>query len=235
MISVVIATYNGEKFIKIQLESIIQQLSLLDEIIIVDDASIDLTVDIINNFKDDRIKLFINSTNLGHVKSFEKGLLIAGGDIIFLSDQDDFWLPNKVTFMSNYLIENNLDLVISSYILTNIQGKINYNQRNLIEIPRSNKFYNMISFFSGKNNYFGSIMCFKKSAIREIIPFPNYLDAHDLYIAFHLNFKNRIGHINLPFVLRTITGHNLTNSDRSLFKKVLTRFKLIKSLFYVVK
>ena len=100
-ISVCMASYNGSKYIKNQIQSILIQLNNKDQLIIVDDCSIDNTLQIIKNFKDSRIKLIKNNRNVGVVATFQKAMKFAKGDIIFLSDQDDEWLDNKVTFIIN--------------------------------------------------------------------------------------------------------------------------------------
>ena len=96
MISVCIATYNGEKYIKQQLLSILKQIKVNDEIIISDDHSTDKTFNIIKSFNDTRIKFFLNNKGKGYTRNFENALEKAHGDIIFLSDQDDIWIDNKV-------------------------------------------------------------------------------------------------------------------------------------------
>lgn len=93
-------TYNGEKYISVQLDSILKQLSENDEVIISDDSSTDRTVDVIKNFKDKRIKLYEDNHFHSPIFNFENALEKASGDIIFLSDQDDVWLDNKVKIMT---------------------------------------------------------------------------------------------------------------------------------------
>ena len=96
MISVCIATYNGEKYIKEQLDSIIPQLGHEDEIVISDDGSSDSTLDIINSINDERIRITVNQGKHGVNSNFNNALLHAKGDFIFLADQDDIWLSGKV-------------------------------------------------------------------------------------------------------------------------------------------
>jgi glycosyltransferase involved in cell wall biosynthesis len=98
LISVVLATYNGSRFLAHQLESVIKQSYRNIEIIIVDDCSTDNTISIIGNFiaQDNRIQLFQNTTNLGYIKNFEKGCSLAKGKFIALCDQDDFWHEDKI-------------------------------------------------------------------------------------------------------------------------------------------
>jgi glycosyltransferase involved in cell wall biosynthesis len=98
-ISVALCTYNGERFLQQQLESLADQSTLPDELIICDDASSDGTIAIVENFaKSSKFKVLIyqNSENLGYVKNFERAISLCRGDIIFLCDQDDVWMPRKI-------------------------------------------------------------------------------------------------------------------------------------------
>lgn len=127
MISVAVATYNGEKYIEKQLKSICNQTRILDEIVIVDDGSKDSTVaivqDYISKYPECNIRLFINETNMGYKKNFYKAMSLCEGDIIFLSDQDDIWKENKVEVLAS-LLENNsdIDLISSSFIQIDSDG-----------------------------------------------------------------------------------------------------------------
>ncbi|TXT34673.1 MAG: alpha-L-Rha alpha-1 3-L-rhamnosyltransferase [Chitinophagaceae bacterium] len=232
MLSVVVATFNGSKYIQIQLNSILSQLKPFDEVIVIDDCSVDDTVIKIDQLDDPRIKLFKNNVNIGHVKSFEKGILACSGDIIFLSDQDDYWLPNKTEVMVNELNSNNFDLIISSYFVSQNQGVVDKLSAQQVELRASHRINNLVSIISGNNQYLGSLMCFKKSAIQKYLPFPDFIEAHDIYIASAFNIDSKVGHINIPLVIRTLTGHNLTTSNRSLFKKFLSRFIFFRTLLF---
>lgn len=103
-VSVCIATYNGEPYIRQQLESILNQTRKPDEIIICDDGSSDKTISIINDVYQKtsvEIRLYENEKRLGYSKNFEKSLGLSEGDIIFMSDQDDFWLESKISKIVN--------------------------------------------------------------------------------------------------------------------------------------
>ena len=108
MISVCIATYNGENFIKAQLDSILCQISLTDEIVISDDSSSDNTIRIIKSYDDPRIKLFEGNTFHCPIFNFQNALKNSIGDFIFLSDQDDIWIKNKVSTMMKELQNSDL-------------------------------------------------------------------------------------------------------------------------------
>jgi glycosyltransferase involved in cell wall biosynthesis len=98
-ISVAMATYNGASYLREQLESFLTQSRLPDELIVTDDLSDDSTVDIIKSFSKEApfpVVVHVNDERLGYVKNFEKAVALATSDIIFLSDQDDVWHPDKL-------------------------------------------------------------------------------------------------------------------------------------------
>lgn len=130
MVSVVLALYNGEKFIKEQIESILNQTKSVDEIIICDDCSIDKSHQIISEILKSEHKVQIryiqNGKNLGYIKNFYKGISESNGDIIFLSDQDDKWKPNKVEIMLSIMEETNAELLCSNFELIDENGDTCY-------------------------------------------------------------------------------------------------------------
>ena len=123
-ISVCMATYNGEQFIHEQLESILGQLEGDDEIVIVDDASTDKSVRIAERFSDKRIRIFRQARNCGVLKTFERALKEATGEIIFLADQDDIWRPDKVSkIKSLFSARPDLSLVLTIPSLWMLRGR----------------------------------------------------------------------------------------------------------------
>ena len=96
MISICLITYNGEKYINEQLDSILCQLSADDEVVVSDDGSTDRTLSIIRDYNDNRLRIISNSGKHGVVYNVENALREVKGDYIFLADQDDVWLPGKV-------------------------------------------------------------------------------------------------------------------------------------------
>ena len=108
MNTVCIATYNGEKYIKEQIDSILLQIASDDEIVISDDGSSDDTINIINSLNDKRIHLYINEGKHGFKSNFENAIKRAMGNYIFMSDQDDVWFPNKYNAILSYLKINDL-------------------------------------------------------------------------------------------------------------------------------
>ncbi|MBU4539357.1 MAG: glycosyltransferase [Weeksellaceae bacterium] len=107
--SVAICTFNGEKFLKEQLESIIAQTVPVDEIIVCDDRSTDQTWKIIMDYQSKYPRIFKicrNENSLGVIKNFEKAINLCQNEIIFLCDQDDLWKPNKVETVLRYFKNN---------------------------------------------------------------------------------------------------------------------------------
>lgn len=128
MISIVMATYNGEKYIIQQLDSIKDQTRKPDEVIIVDDSSTDITPDLIQKYiidedLQDSWVLYRNEKNIGWQRNFYKGTCLAKGDIIFFSDQDDVWLPDKIQIMVKAMEETQAGCIYGNYSFIDESGQ----------------------------------------------------------------------------------------------------------------
>jgi glycosyltransferase involved in cell wall biosynthesis len=102
-------TYNGEKYLREQLDSMLRQSRQVDELVVCDDGSVDGTVSILNEFSHIApfsVKIIINEKNIGSTKNFEKAISLCEGDIILLCDQDDVWLPDKVKILEDMFLAN---------------------------------------------------------------------------------------------------------------------------------
>lgn len=118
LVSVAMCTYNGEKYLKTQLDSILKQTYSPIELIIVDDNSRDGTRDLLIPYqkKHNNIHVYFNETNLGYNKNFEKAISYCKGEFISISDQDDIWLPDKIEKLANAIGENWVIVSDSLYI-----------------------------------------------------------------------------------------------------------------------
>lgn len=127
-LSASVLTYNGAAYIKKQLDSILTQTQKVDEIVICDDGSTDDTIAIIRAYQNNNpgtIHLYQNEVQLGSTKNMEKCLGLVKGDIVFLADQDDIWLPNKVATLCAYFeVHTNIDAVFSNAVLINEKDAI---------------------------------------------------------------------------------------------------------------
>lgn len=169
------ATYNGSRYIKEQLTSILMQLGPNDEVIISDDSSSDDTLAIIASCADNRIKLFPNQHFHSPIFNFENALKKANGDYIFLADQDDIWKKDKVQKSLHYL--EKYSLVISNCSIIDKDGHI-------IKEAYSNNTKNKVGVFRNIicNNYLGCCMAFKKEVLDFALPFPKRIAMHDIWI-----------------------------------------------------
>ena len=221
------ASYNGSRYIMNQLKSILGQLAKNDQLVIVDDCSLDSTVSIIESLKDPRIKLFKNTRNIGVVGTFNRALKNAHGDIILLSDQDDEWLDNKVSFIRNFFISNNIDMVVHDAKIMQ-DGNIVTNSLFKQIGSSGGLFKNIYS-----NSYTGCCMAFRRSILRKVLPIPNKKGIfHDAWIGILAKFyKFRIIFIATPLIFYNRHESNLsTMKRRSILKIIPDRINLIVSL-----
>lgn len=228
-VSVCMATYNGAKFVERQLDTVLKQLKPDDEVIIVDDGSKDGTVQIIREVYGNRVQVFVNVTNLGAIKSFEKAISLAKGDILFLCDQDDLWEEQKVETVLKAFEEQNADLVVHD--ATVVDG-------NLEMIHPSWNDYNHNNIKQGivgnilKNAYTGAFMAFKKELVTKIVPFPATIEMHDQWIALvSMKKKKKIVFIDQPLMKYVRHGGNVTGMrKRSLSTQLKGRLRMISAL-----
>ena len=181
MISVCMATYNGEAFIREQLLSILSQLSLKDEVLIADDGSSDATLEIIQGLNDSRIKVLApEQKNLGPTYNLERALASARGEFIFLADQDDLWLENKVSKVLAEFENLTVSCVLHDayFYAQNATGKWEQGKR-LFEVrpPWHGIWANVL-----KNSFTGCCMAFRRELLDLALPFPQGLPMHDQWI-----------------------------------------------------
>lgn len=225
-ISVCLATYNGEEYIKQQLESILPQLGSEDEIIISDDRSTDRTIERIVELNDSRIKIFINSIkNKGLTYNFENALNKSTGDVIFLSDQDDIWLENKVEICMEYLKNN--DVVVTNCSLVN--NKLEILEQSYFRLNSSRK-----GFFKNiyRSSYLGSCLAFKKKLFLDILPFPNNMRLyHDWWIGIISDLKYKVSFIEEPLMLYRRHDKTMSTtgfkSEQKISKRIFDRLQLL--------
>lgn len=220
MISVCMATYNGGKYLREQIDSILPQLGENDELIISDDGSKDDTCSIILSYDDTRIKLLYNKGKHGFVGNFENVLMHCKGDYIFLSDQDDYWKDNKVAVVMEQL--KKYGLVIHDAEIVN--GKGNYMGHTYYSSMHGGTSFLMNLW---KTRWLGCCMAFRREVLDYCLPFPKKIEGHDYWIGMMgmLKFKYAF----LPNVLMCYRRHggNVSpsgeKSPNSLFYKLFTK------------
>jgi glycosyltransferase involved in cell wall biosynthesis len=227
MRSVCMATFNGSKYIEEQLRSILPQLSKQDEVIIVDDASSDETVNKIKSMNDDRISVYLHEENMGHVKSFEHALGLAKGDAIFLSDQDDIWIADRVTLMEGEMRRRSCGLLVSNFY----NFEFSLVNKDIQRVRSSRHLFilnNVFLLFAGKQRYFGCTMAIDRKLMDKILPFPKAVEAHDRWIGIVGNLSGTVAHLEVPTVLRRLHEENLTpRSSRKIGFILKSRYNFL--------
>ncbi len=233
MISVCIATYNGEKYIKQQLDSILQQLSDEDEVIISDDGSADATRELIGGYASPQIHL-LDGPCQGVVRNFENALNHAKGDYIFLADQDDKWLPDKVKISLEYL--KRYDCVVSDCYVTDTDLHVVYESFQNLLGKHKGMFYNLFI----RNCYIGCCMAFNRRVLEKCLPFPPAIPMHDIWIGnvaaclFRVHFlPDRLVYFRRHEGSASSSAHS---SQYTLLQKLRFRYRmaveLLKLLFF---
>lgn len=184
-VSVIVCTFNGEKYIVEQLNSILDQSIQPDEIIVVDDNSTDNTYELIKScyLDNPKIKIYKNDINKGVVKNFEKALLISKGKYIFFSDQDDIWMRNKIEEVLKAFKYYDADMVCHDALIVDKHLKIlNNSLHKKVGLTfRENKLQQFDSLLYN-NKITGCCMAINNKLKNKVIPFSKNV-LHDQWIS----------------------------------------------------
>jgi len=197
LVSIVVATYNGERFLAALLDSLFRQTYQNSEIIVVDDCSTDSTPTILEDYARShaQIKWFKNDRNLGYQKNFERGFLLAKGDYIAPCDQDDIWLPTKIEVLVRRREDFGVVYCDSAFI---DKAGTPLNQK-MSEWKVLTDFDDPINFAVG-GSVPGHAMLIKRSVVMEAMPFPDTI-SHDYWLGFVATFGGPMKFVDEPLVL----------------------------------
>lgn len=199
-ISVAMASFNGEKYIYEQIQSIMRQTRLPDEIVISDDHSTDHTVSeikkAISDYSSESVcfVLLSNDGEQGVRSNFENALSHTTGDLVFLCDQDDIWLENKIEIMSEVMsARDEMVAVHNAKILQAEADESTLNDKELDRLPMSEEILTKCGKFSGEKNLLlsmlgriparGMCLCVKQEYLQSIMPMSKAA-YHDTWIEF---------------------------------------------------
>ena len=213
MISIAMATYNGEKFIREQLDSILAQTITDWELIVCDDVSTDSTIAILEEYakKDGRIQIHKNKVNLGFKRNFEKAISLCSGDYIALCDQDDIWYSNHLEVLYNQIGNHSLSIGNSDIVNVNNQylNKRMSDTDGIHFIPEDTKLLLYREFFYA-NPFQGASMLLKKDFALSCIPIPNEVHYHDTWISICACFADGLIYTYTPITRYRQHGKNVT-------------------------
>lgn len=225
-VSVCMATYRGSRYVWEQIISILRQLGPTDELIVVDDASPDDTVSVIEAISDERMRLVRATENKGYVRTFEAAIGHSRGKYVFLADQDDVWIPGRLEKMLEALETHKV--VASNFEILGGGPRPWIPPLNSSDSRR--RFANLVGILVGYRAYYGCAMAFRRDAVPLFTPIPGYVrESHDLWLAICGNVVGSIVHLDDPTVYRRLHDENQTPSGwRSLSKIVRSRVMLAR-------
>lgn len=217
LVSICMATYNGAKYIREQVDSILNQefkenSDVELEIVVSDDGSTDDTIKILESYHDSRIKIFrhnnvkkykyLNATRACKY-NFENAMSKAMGDYIFLSDQDDVWYPWKVDMQLSYLRQYG-GVSVAAFDMGSEE----------LKKTSCHVYKHDVSFFTVKNVMclYGFSLAFTKDELRYYLPIPSSTTGHDTYIQYSAKWRNKLHFIDKPCAIHRYSGkHNVSS------------------------
>lgn len=206
-VSACVATFNGAPYVAQQLRSILAS-PRVDELLVSDDGSTDDTLQIVAALGDPRIRL-LRGPRTGLIRNFEWLLSQARGEIIFLADQDDVWLPHKVETMLEAL--QSADLVVSDCIIVDNDMRVLQPSFQTLRQSGPGLLKNLT-----RNGYLGCCMAFRRSVLKYALPFPRRVPMHDWWIGLVAEHVGTVRFLQEPLLMYRRHGDNASStSERS--------------------
>lgn len=235
IVSIVMATYNGEKYIRQQLDSILEQTYSNFEVIVVDDASTDETLAILYEYStlDSRIMVHHNEFNCGVVANFERGVRLAKGEFIAFSDQDDVFRKDKIAILvKTFSTNQKCDMVVSDLSLIDGKGSVIAESmwKNQRLAPLSGHPFIRLLY---KNFATGCAMMIRRRLLDMALPFPQNCLVHDWWLAIVASGENAGG---ICLVNQSLTsyrqhGNNVIGAVGKDYTTRLTLRKIVARIF----
>ncbi|BAV10205.1 Glycosyltransferase involved in cell wall bisynthesis [Filimonas lacunae] len=226
-ISVCIATYNGDKYIEEQLQSILQQLRAEDEVIISDDGSSDRTIEMVTKFNDDRIRVVLHRKEKTADKkypfhkvslNFYNAINESTGDVIYLSDQDDIWAPDRIEKTLPHLSTH--VLVINDCSIVNEQGEVIQHSYFSMNHSGPGIIKNM-----KRNSYLGCCMAFRSELLKQAFPLPAKAVPHDIWIGMLAEYYYSVLFLKKQLVFYRRHSDNISPSGGVSSNSIVYRLK----------
>lgn len=229
-VSVAMAAYNGSKYIKEQVDSILCQLRDEDELIVSCDESTDNTEAILVSIssKDKRLKVYSNPYSNGVVKNFQNAVEHTSGDIIFYSDQDDIWMKDKIQKVLKEFEDPTVAVVFHDASLTD--EKLNVTEPSTFKLrggSRDTTLGNLLRL-----SYIGCCMAFRADYKPVVLPIPTIYRSHDWWTGCLLGCgKTKMKAISEPLILHRAHGNNATPTQRPpLWYQLQVRWIIVSNI-----
>jgi len=209
-LSIVLCTYNGERFLKEQLDSLFNQTYENFEIIAVDDCSTDSTINILQEMASpNKMKVFKNEKNEGVNRNFQIAIQKASGDFILICDQDDIWVPNKLEVLVSS-IDGSL-LYYHDSRLMDVNGKIQ--SKKMSDKYRMSSNPHPLAFIS-QNGVTGHACMFDRKLLEyPIFPLPKHI-YYDNWLGYIASIHGQVRYIDNCMVNYRVHENNLTISQK---------------------
>lgn len=218
MISVCMATYNGEKYLPVQLETILRELGPDDEVVVQDDGSSDGTVAYLRSVGDPRVRLEVNPRNLGVIGTFERALKRARGTVIFLSDQDDIWLEGKVSQVMAEFSRPGVMAVVTDAEIIDVDEKV--------VVPSYHRaFGNRPGVWKNfwRNSYLGCCLAFRREVLQPALDIPRAVRTHDGWLGLMSDMIGEVVFLDRVLLKYRRHGGNASQMHRFGWADVLKR------------
>ena len=229
-VSVAMAAYNGAKYIKEQVDSILCQLGEEDELIVSCDKSTDDTVTILESISitNKRLKVFPNPYTSGVVKNFQNAVEHTTGDIIFYSDQDDVWMKDKIEKVLKVFEDPTVAVAFHDASLTD--AELNITQPSTFKLRGGARETTIGNLF--RLSYIGCCMAFRAEYKPVVLPIPTIYRSHDWWTGCLLGCgKTKMKAINEPLILHRAHGDNVTPTQRPpLWYQLQVRWIIVKNI-----
>ena len=177
-ISIAMATYNGERYLREQLDSLRTQSRRPDELVITDDASTDATLNIVRAFSEEApfdVRWYQNETNLGYARNFNRALMLTTGDIVFLCDQDDVWFPEKIAVVTDRMLRDaDCLMVVNDAALTD---------EELMDLGFTKLDQIRSAGYPDSLLVMGCCMAVKRDLLELSLPVPEEFGSHDKWLS----------------------------------------------------
>lgn len=244
-VSVAMCTYNGQRFLAQQLQSLLDQTVQPDELVVCDDVSSDDSLKLVEAFAERapfKVRVFKNPKNLGYIRNFEQAISLCTGDVVFLCDQDDLWDPRKIQIMRDiFEAESSVGLVMHDFVRVNAEGgpydfpEERYGEHQLLgaELPDEIRQHSIRAFMlPSPRAWCGCMMAFRKEWNRILLPiYPG--KGHDDWILKLLGPLTEVRFVGEPLIRYRMHESNSNNHEVGRKAWVVFWLKLRKRLYNV--